>query len=87
MDRSSPYYGVGIIIVSMITFLFLFFVLPYFNPLIRILVLTGMLFFVGISFMIRTRRMQAQSRDIETRGQGTNIEQYIKQIDEIMQKK
>jgi amino acid transporter len=86
MDRSSPYYGIGIIIVSTITFLFLFFVLPYLDPLIGIFIFTGMLLLMVISFFIRTRRMRTMAQKPEIQEQVTNTEQYIKQIDEMMRK-
>jgi ABC-type multidrug transport system fused ATPase/permease subunit len=87
MDRSSPYYGIGIIIVSTITFLFVFFVFPYLHPLVVMFIFIGMLILMVISFFIGNRRKRAISQELETGELVTETEQYIMQIDEIMRKK
>ena len=86
MERNSPFYGLGLLLVSTITFLYVFFVLPTVPAPFNIIILTGMFLLMGLGFVLRYRRLVALSRVQPENEQLSETDQYIKQIDEILKK-
>ncbi|MHA2225682.1 MAG: hypothetical protein ACXAC8_10790 [Candidatus Hodarchaeales archaeon] len=86
MERNSPFYGLGLLLVSTITFLFVFFVLPTIPAPFNIIILIGMFLLMSFGFVLRYRRLVALSRVQQENVQTNDTDQYIKQIDEIMKK-
>ncbi|MFW9778363.1 MAG: hypothetical protein ACFFE8_05865 [Candidatus Heimdallarchaeota archaeon] len=87
MDRNSALYQLAVMFVSLITFLFVLFVLPNLPPHFIIPILTGMIILMGISFVIRYRRMKGQIPQKEDLDHSSSTKRYIEQIDALMSDK
>lgn len=94
MDSKSVVYYIGFIFVSAATFFFVVYILPSLDPLVGIIILTGMLGLISIGYALQIYRMRMVSKESRTQEQeqeqnqtDMTTEDYIQQIERLMGKK
>ena len=94
MDSKSVVYYIGIIFVAVTTFFFVLYILPSLDPLVGIIILTGMLGLISIGYALQIQRMRMVSKESRTQEQeqeqnqtDMTTEDYIQQIERLMGKK
>ncbi|MHA2245757.1 MAG: hypothetical protein ACXADY_12400 [Candidatus Hodarchaeales archaeon] len=90
MDSKSVVYYIGVVFVAAATFFFIIYILPSLDPLVGVIILTGMLSLMSVGYALRIQRMRMVSKESRTQEQDQTdmtTEDYIQQIEEIMGKK